>query len=476
MGRGAEVRELNVEGQNMSPFENRRPNLLLVTNDQHRHDFVEGGPVPSLRTPHLARLRREGTTLANAYSACPLCVPTRFTWWYGLRASQGNGAWGEVDSEWPTHLHSLPQRLRQHGYRTAVIGKIHSHSGLHRMDLTACRAGIHARGFDDVFEVAGKSMLKWHDCDYTHYLAERGLLDTYRRRLDTLGAHHTEVLPFAAEHAVDAVICRQACDWLDRAPAEQPFFLHVSFCDPHFPFDPPAEYAARYRPEDMPPPVGIDNPAFIAHHRLVCARYCALIEHCDAQIGRLLDQLDRRGRRDNTAVIFSTDHGDLMGSRGLFGKSEPYAGSARTPITVRFPGRVPAGHVLDAPAESIDLPASILAAAGLDGSPRDLLPGSPGRSWWSYLDGQTTHQREWAFSEMGSWKMVADPNWKFVHRQNGQDELYDLQADPHEQHNLAELPTQRDRVRAMQRRIIASMSEAIAPPSLPTPNPEPPRN
>ncbi len=101
----------------------RPPNILLITDDQHRFDFVEGGCIPGLRTPAIARLRREGTTLTHAYSACPLCVPTRFTWWYGLRASQASGAWGDFDGQWPQHLPSVGHALQGAGYRTAVIGK-----------------------------------------------------------------------------------------------------------------------------------------------------------------------------------------------------------------------------------------------------------------------------------------------------------------------------------------------------------------
>ena len=443
-----------------------QPNVLLITNDQHRFDFLEGGAVPELRTPNLTRLRQEGTTLTNAYSSCPLCVPTRFTWWYALRASQGNGVWGDLDTEWPTHLRSMPQVLQENGYKTAVIGKIHSHSGLHKLDLTEHRDGIKARGFDHVFETAGKTMAQWHDCEYTHYLARKGELATYRRRLQELGGHHAEVLPFAEEDAVDALTGRRAREWLQSYDDDKPFFLHASYCDPHFPFNPPASFAECYNPADMPVPDGLDDPDAIARHQKVCARYCAMIEHCDHEIGLLLDVLGKRGWADDTVVVFSTDHGDMMGDRGCYGKHLPYDPSARTPITVRYPSQVPAGCELSGPVESIDLPCSILDAVGLHDEPKQYLPASPGRSWWTYVTGEAGAPREYAYSEMGPWKMAVDEEWKFIHRADGNDELYDRREDPAERCNRVDDTDQQDRVRTMQRRVIDALSQNIAPPSL----------
>jgi arylsulfatase A-like enzyme len=175
--------------------------------------------------------------------------------------------------------------------------------------------------------------------------------------------------------------------------------------------------------------------------------------------------LERRGLAEETVVVFTSDHGDMMGSRETLGKHEPYDPSARTPLTVRWPGRVPAGRTLTGPVESIDLPCSLLAAAGLTAPPAELLPASPGRSWWSYVRGRAGPPRAWAFSEMGTWRMACDEAWKFVHRSDGEDELYDRNADPHERRNLAADPARRDEVRRLQRCIIESLGETVAPPA-----------
>ncbi|MFW5856263.1 MAG: sulfatase [Planctomycetota bacterium] len=443
-----------------------RPNILLITDDQHRFDFFEGGAAPGLRAPALARLRREGTTLTHAYSACPLCVPTRFTWWYGLRASQGNGAWGDFDDQWPQHLPSIGHALQGAGYHTAIIGKVHSHSGLRKLDLVARRQEIHDRGFDDVVEMSGKSLVAWFDCTYTRHLEKQGRLETYRARLAE-DLHLCDPLPFPPEDSMDGLIGRHARAWLEGYDGAKPFFLHASFCNPHFPYDPPQPYAARYRAEEMPPPEGVEDPDAIARYREIRAAYCALIEHCDHEIGALLEALDRRGLAENTIVVFTTDHGDMMGHRNRKGKCEPFDTSVRTPVTARWPGRIPAGVERDALAESIDLPCTLLEAAGLGADATAHFPSSPGLSYWNVLLGKTDHHRDWAFSEMGPWKLCADQRWKFVHRADGEDLLFDREADPWELDNRIADPAQADRVRAMQRQLITSLGETVAPPTQP---------
>lgn len=443
-----------------------QPNILLITNDQHRYDFYEGGAVPSLRAPNLARLRRESTELTHAFTSCPLCTPARFTWLYGLRASQANGPWGEVDYDWPTHLNSSAHALQNAGYHTALIGKLHSHRVLEPLNLIDHEPEARARGFHDVIEMCGKSLAEWFDCNWTEHLRNKGLLERYRELLkEPGGPHRCGPAPFEPEDAMDAVIGDHAERWLSRYAGDKPFFLHASFCNPHFPYDPPQPYFDRYKPEDMPEPVGCDDPQQIRNYQKLRAAYCGLIEHCDAQIGRLLDVLDQRGLAQDTLVIFTTDHGDMMGQRDMKGKHQPYDASARTPVFVRWPGRVAAGRVLTSPAESLDLPCTLLEAAGWTDEPRTILPGSPGKSYLGYVTGQTDHHREWAYSEMGPWKMCCDERWKFVHREGGEDELFDRENDPHEQHNLADDPAQADRVSKMRRRIIASMSEVVAPPT-----------
>ncbi len=420
--------------------------LLFLTTDQHRHDFATGGAVPSLTTPHLDRLRAEGTTFQNAYATCPVCMPARFAWLHGFRPSQFSPDLVANARDWPApgRWPSLPARLRDAGYHTALIGKLHPHAGLFRHDLTTERATTRARGFDDVIEVSGKMLAWWFDCDWTRHLADRGLLDTYRatyRPVPEIFNYATPTPgPLARADTMDGFIADHAASWLRRHDPARPFFLHVSLCGPHFPLDAPPEYLARFRTEDMPPPEGVTDPAEVIRWQHIRRAYCALTAQVDDEIGRVLDALKDAGLADDTLVIHCTDHGDMLGHRGRGHKNQPYDTACRTPVTVRCPGVVPAGVSRTDFIESIDVPFTFLAAAGLD--PRDdpRWQSSPAQSFWDAARTGAPTPRDHVYSEGNGWRMVRRDDWKYVRRRDGADELYHLGEDPWELHNRAADP------------------------------------
>ena len=447
-------------------------NILLITDDQHRWDFVGGGTVACLRTPAIDRLRAEGTTLVRAYSNCPICMPTRFTWLYGLYASQGRARLLRNAHDWPTNLPSMAHALQRRGYHTALVGKLHSLAGLCKRDVCAHLEETRQRGFDDVLEVSGKTLSYWYDCAWTRYLDGRNLLSRYRndlhRRNECFGQMGTYEPTFLATgDSMDGFIGARAREWLRAYDGGQPFFLHASFCGPHFPIDPPREYFERYVPDDMPVPKRVDDAADVRAWQERRAAYCAMIAHIDDEVAALLSVLEERGESDNTLVVFTTDHGDMMGHRGLHHKGKPYETATRTPVTLRLPGTIPAGAVLDDMVEAVDLPCTLLDAAGCEGGMDEYLPNTPGRSYWRYARGKTDTHRQWAYSECGTgesaWRMVVERDWKLITRASGEDELYNLAGDPWELKNLAALPEHRDRVLRLQRELLGSMMHCLAP-------------
>ena len=449
-----------------------RLNILLITDDQHRWDFFEGGVAPTLRTPALSRLAAEGTTLSHAFSNCPICMPTRFTWLYGLYASQARERLLANAHDWPTHFPSLAHALQQRGYDTSLIGKLHSHAGLFRRDLVADVHETQERGFNAALEVSGKSLAWWYDCLYTRHLARKGLLETYREdvasRCEQLGGRERYApSPLPCEDHMDSFIGARAREALGRLPDDRPFFMHVSFCGPHFPLDPPEPYFSRYRPEDMPPPEGVEDGEEMRRWQERRALYCGLIELVDHEIGRLLQRLDEKSLANNTLVIFTTDHGDMMGHRGFGGKGRPFDTATRTPAIVRLPGVIAGGKTLDGLVEAADLPCTILEAAGCgdDDAIGALLPNTPGRSWWEYARGETDTHRQWVFSECntGAWRMCRDRDWKYVFTTDGEDLLFDLRSDPWEFHNLIDDPALAERVSRMRAMLLESMSRCAAP-------------
>ena len=452
---------------------NSAPNILLITDDQHRWDFYDNRTVPDLSVPAIRRLSAEGATLVNAASSCPICMPTRFSWLYGLYASQAAHQLMHNSHDWPTHLPSMAHSLQNRGYRTVLTGKLHSVAGLFNMDLADIEDVTRQRGFDDVVEVSGKSLSYWYDCAYTDHLRGKGLLEKYRADVKTRcsqlgGREHFSPSPLSPEDHMDGFIGARALERLRECARHKPFFMHASFCGPHFPLDPPEPYFSRYRPEDMPPPEGVDDAAEIKRFREERALYCGLIHFVDEQIGALLDELDNLGIAENTLVVFTTDHGDMMGHHSLTGKGRWYDTSCRTPVIARFPGVIPSGTVLDSPAESVDLPCTLLDAAGCAGEDvaiSDLLPNSPGLSYWKYLQGDTNGHREWSYSEhvQPDWRMCRDRTWKYVFRPEDEDLLYNLEDDPWESNNLVCHDGCREKLVEMKDRLLQSMSRCVAP-------------
>lgn len=446
-----------------------RPNILLITDDQHRWDYFGAtGAVPTLCTPALDGLRTEGTTLDNAWSNCPVCIPTRFTWYHGLYASQGAAGMLGNAASWPTHLPTLPRHLQAAGYRTALIGKLHSRSGFY-MDLTSDASVAEARawGLDDVWEVSGRSLAHTADCHWTRHLAAHGLLDAYREDVYARRATFCWNEPYRpslldTEHQADTLIADQACAWLARAP-RTPFFLHASFCGPHFPLDPPRDYFERYRPCDMPPPIGVTDKDERRYWQEQRAAYCALTEFVDAQIGRVLAALDAGGLRERTLVVYTTDHGDRLGDNGEMHKSQPEDGSCRTPVVVRLPGVAPAGRALPGLAGAVDLPVSLLRAAGLTDPLPHLLPDSPGRSWWEYVRGDAAPARETVFVEHSRFRMVLTHGLKYVLNADGTERLHDRGEDPDDQRNLAGDPRHAGTLADMRLALAREFLACVAP-------------
>jgi len=230
-------------------------------------------------------------------------------------------------------------------------------------------------------------------CEWTHHLKRKGLLDRYRqdleRRLEQLGAHEPSDASFLEpEDSADGFIGQQAGNWLGSYDGEQPFFLHASFCGPHFPVDPPAAYH-RHRPEDMPPPPKVQVPDRIRYWQTRTVAYCGMIEQIDDEVGKLLETLTQRGWLDNTLILLTTDHGDMMGHFDQAHKGTPHDTSNRTPIIAGLTTSIPADRQLDGMVESVDLPVTLMDVAGLGPDPEPYRKASPGRSFWGYLKGDT---------------------------------------------------------------------------------------
>lgn len=426
-----------------------RPNILFIFDDQHRHDYLGAAGASWLNTPNLDRLAARGTRFTQATTNCPACGPSRMALGRGLqpvRAGVLNNGFGRA----PHGLPTIYQRMRDYGYHVASTGKLHL-GPTGPPGPNGDPPGAYALGFTHPCEVEGK-MSAGHVSGptgpYTHYLAEKGLLDgflkDYAKRIENEWARSNwdSVLP--AEDFQDAFIGQKAIDWMRDTPASQPWMMFVNFVGPHSPFDPPKVYADKYRNAMVPDVVptrmegkpdwirerdhGLDPDAVTEAQR----QYCGAIEAIDAQVGGMLDLLEERGMLDDTYVIFSSDHGEMLGDFGMYAKFVAYEGSVRVPLIAAGPG-IPGGEVSDALVELIDVNPTIAELAGLDRQPHiDAQSFAP-----VLREGASAHRIE-TVSVIENWRSLRTHDYKLIQNYNEMFELYDLREDPNELRNLAD--------------------------------------
>jgi arylsulfatase len=445
-----------------------KPNILFILTDQLRPDAVNFGPEGRFHTPNLNRIAA-GSTFAACQSVNPICQPARaalltgkYPHQIGLRSMSG-----DLSPQHPT----FARALQKAGYFTAAVGKLHYLQtwpwGTKRgkgLDLVAMRDFFRGYGFDHVWQSSGKQQANKNYCDWAAYLEERGLLETWRDYSGAAGPNHSipdetldgdgRPLPFDEEHHVDAVTCRESLKALRDRPREKPFFLLASFCSPHKPFDPSQRYLDRVPLEELDEflPDSLDGRKLTPELKKILWRvrraYLATVLMIDDYVGELLDELDRQGLAENTMVLFSSDHGEMMGDHYRVQKTTWWHSSLTVPTAIRMPG-APTGLVHRAPVELTDLTATILDAAGLD--PVEVLakpwPSGhdrvPCRSLLPMIRGEMSSVREYSFSEGGDWECLCTGRYKYVRMCPGKcDEaarelLFDLSEDPGEQRNLA---------------------------------------
>ena len=347
------------------------PNIVWLFTDQHRADVIGAAGHPVVQTPNLDELAAEGTSFDGAYCMGPLCMPSRTSLLTGRYVRDHGVVNNRTDLNGP--LPTIVQSIRDAGYHTAAIGKMHLYP--HRGTVAEGLDIMRGYGFEHVNEIGGKLASSKVRSGYTDYLAGLGLLDPYRdfvrRRAPQLGlrpdqpagrkptwAVHPTPLPTTSY--IDNWVGDQAVDWIGAVDSERPFFLWVGFPGPHDPWDAPAEYVERYRDAEITldstrrPEVPPDGPlkkfldTFLAYstsqtltdERAIEVRrhYFANVTLIDAAIGRIVDALKARGLDEDTWIVYSTDHGEMLGTHGLLNKMVFYEPSVRVPLIIRPPG------------------------------------------------------------------------------------------------------------------------------------------
>lgn len=410
-------------------------NFLFLFPDQQRADWMGGTPGLPLRTPNLDRLRRRGLQFTNAICPSPLCAPSRAC----LATGREYADCGVRDNrqDLPLDRPTFYQALRDAGYHVAGCGKFDLHKASYTWGLDG-RNLLPEWGFSDGIDNEGKidAILSGRDAPrgpYMAYLEAQGLRachieDIERRRREPMATFPTP-LPDAAY--CDNWIGRNALNLLRRAPAGKPWFLQVNFTGPHNPWDVTADMASWYRGAEFPPPVGANGVPRQANHA-VRANYAAMIENIDRWVGRLLEAVRKRGEEEETLVVFSSDHGEMLGDHGRWGKLVPYHGSLAVPLVIAGPGVTP-NRIHTGPATILDLPATFLDLAGA--AP---LRGGESRSLRPLLESAGERTRDHVFSALNGWRLVFDGRYKLIEGVGADTLLFDLHDDPAETRNRAQ--------------------------------------
>ena len=433
-----------------------RPHILVLMPDQQRGDCLSCAGHPVVRTPHMDRLAAEGVRFANATTTCPVCMPARSSFLAGTYC-HNHGQWGNY-GHLPADADTYLRHVKAVGYRTCHVGKSHLYP--HHGDLRDQEPFMRALGWDDIREVTGPWATVAADSIMTDRWRELGCLDTfrddYRKRKEAGSPNATWPSPMPPGETLDDFVGRTAVEYVNGYDRDEPLLLFVGFCGPHEPWDPPADWAEQYDPADMPPPDPVCEPgAWLSEKAaerergyghvvdatpeqvaLMRARYYAKISHIDDWFGRILAAYEARGWLENTAVIFWSDHGEMLGDKGRLFKSVFYRQAATVPLIVRRPGEANAGAVSDALVQQTDCFPTILDLAGCE--PKE---NAVGRSLAPACDDPAAPVHDAVFGEIQRKTMIRDEHHKMVLDRDGDVLLlYDVQTDPLEHENLAGNP------------------------------------
>jgi len=404
----------------------KRPNILFIQTDQQRPEWVEMNSDIPVRTPHLRQLAERGVWLANAICPSPVCAPSRACLVAG-REYDRTRVWGNSTYA-PDNMFKYHLRLRDEaGYYVMGAGK--HHVGNNQSGSPArfhCgvdgRQGVEAWGFSDAIFNAGLNqatiLMRNNDMvpqdAYMAFLHARGLAEDHiadyarRSREGVWTATFPTILPDDAYF--DTWITNNALTLLDRAPDDRPWYLEVNLQNPHHPWDITESMHRWYREPPVEFPLPVFNTEDIAPetHQEVRRNWAATVEHLDSCLGRLVARVRARGDLDNTIIVFTSDHGEMLGDYDQWQKLSPLQASVGVPLVIAGPGVEASGRD-DAPMTTLDLTASFLEWGGL--TPGDDLDS---RSLVDYLGAHVRRHRDLVFSGLSAWRMVFDGRFKLV--------------------------------------------------------------
>lgn len=415
------------------------PNILLLMTDQQRYDTIaaltkprEHDPV--IKTPALDRLCAQGTAFTRCYTPAPVCVPARAALATGLAPHVANLTDNAAAGDYRPPQ-SIMQRLAQRGYQTHGVGKMHfvpDNQNLWGFEARDRSEEGHYRPKED---------------DYTAFLCDHGfdhVDDPHGVRSEFYYLPQPSQLPERLHHT--RWVADRSIAFLKGRDAKRPFFLWSSWIKPHPPFELPTPWNKLYRAHEMAPPLRFEGQeefwTYWNHAqnrykwrgagydpllmRAMRAAYFGSISYIDAQIGRVLEALG--DQLDNTLILFTSDHGELLGDYGCVGKRDMLDAAARVPLIARLPGRFAAGQQCHRPASLLDIFPTCAAVAGDQGP----MPSPEGMDLATLAKERPERVVFSQYQERGyGLHMATDGRRKYIHSEpDRKDWSFDLSADP----------------------------------------------
>ena len=469
----------------------KQPNVVTIMVDQLKATALNLYGNTFCDTPNLQRLADEGVLFQHAFTPHPLCVPARISLW----TSQYSHTHGSRRNEtlMPDEATHAFQLWKAAGYHTGLIGKNHCFHTQADMELFDTWCEIEHYGIPAQAATKGMSWVASEDSIYEAHAVRRNMPKLSPRIL-------CAATDFPEEAYSTSVVCRQAVHFFEEHQ-EDAFALWVSLPDPHDPYEAPEKYVSMFPQERIRLPqwmdsemdgapernrilhsiLGLEQDASEDVYRLL-GTYYAMVRFIDDEIGKLLDALERLGLKENTIVVFCSDHGDFVGEHRMMGKGGLfYDCLTRVPLIVSWPGHIAAGQVDQSMVSLIDIVPTLLSLQGINiprsmqGKPLPAVTNAPPRDavfaeygaggplftlqdlaglpkpYGRHTIKDTLQRRE----AEGRRKMVRTREWKYVHDPMGdKDELYDLVNDPWELHNVTDVPGREAVICEMRQRLL----------------------
>jgi len=460
-----------------------KPNLLFIMTDQQRYDALSIAGNTVLETPHLDRLAKQGAYFKNAYTPCAVCAPARASILTGhtvenTGARTNNQAY-DADEEGLMTMPTFDEILTEESYHCEYYGKWHSvssHAEVYKNPMKEAKNGksifdhggqkfVHLDFLDEKFPIRSLEPGELYDkmsgrpyvtdpLDKHHGMTNEELQASNEKypQCDMHGA-----LQIPKEYTLTAFQAKQTIEAIERLK-DKPFSITCSFHFPHAPMLPPEPYYSMYPAKNMVPPASIsddmqNSPYNKANGRLtnpeysdpeqikyMISNYYGLVKEIDDWVGEILNKLDELGLAENTLVIFTSDHGEMLGAHGMREKNVFYEESAHVPLLIRFPNRIKSDTQVDGYISNIDLFPTIMDYLGIGPHKSD------GKSLRGLIEGSDLEHgkyvvTEWDYrGDISPNYMIIKDGWKLIIPYSVEskviDALYNLNEDPYEMNNL----------------------------------------